>query len=124
MHALIIEPQVFTSLMIEDALRDAGYTSVAHATTEQEAIAAADREPPQLITAAVKLHVGSGVRAVQAIRTRHDAPVLFITQRVGDVPAEDPDLLVVKKPFRFADLPPAIEEARLRQACRAEPVPA
>ena len=124
MHALIIEPQVFTSLMIEDALREAGYTSVAHATTEQEAIAAAEREPPQLITAAVKLHDGSGIRAVEAIRARHRAPVLFITQRVSEVPAEEPDLVVVKKPFRFADLPPAIEEARLRQSCRMEPVAA
>ena len=124
MHALIIEPQVFTSLMIEDALREAGYTSVAHATTEAEAIAAAEREPPQIITAAVKLHDGNGVRAVEAIRARHHAPVLFITQRVDDLPSEEPDLLVVKKPFRFADLPPAIEEAKLKQACRAEAVAA
>jgi DNA-binding response OmpR family regulator len=122
MHALIIEPQVFTSLIIEDALREAGYTSVAHATTEEEAIASAEREPPQLITAAIKLHDGSGVRAVETIRSRHRAPVLFITQRVGEVPAEDPDLLVVRKPFRFADLSPAIEEARLRQTRSPEPL--
>ena len=124
MHALIIEPQVFTSLMIEDALREAGYTSVAHATTEEEAIAAAEREPPQLITAAVKLHDGSGIRAVETIRARHPAPVLFITQRVEEVPTQEADLVVVKKPFRFADLPPAIEEAKLRQAQPAASVAA
>lgn len=124
MHALIIEPQVFTSLIIEDALREAGYTSVTHATTEEEAIAAAEREPPQIITAAVKLDHGNGVKAVEAIRSKHRAPVLFITQRVAEVPAEDPDLLVVRKPFRFDDLPPAIEEARLRQAQAFEPLDA
>jgi DNA-binding response OmpR family regulator len=110
--------------MIEDALREAGYTSVTHATTEDEAIAAADREPPHIITSAVKLHDGSGIKAVEAIRLRHRMPVLFITQRVAEVASEDPDLLVLRKPFRFADLPPAIEEAKLRQARQAEPAAA
>ena len=113
MHALIIEPQVFTSFMIEDALRDAGYTSVTLATTEEEAIAAAEKEPPQLITAAVRLDRGSGVKAVEAIRSRHEAPVLFITQRLAEVP-DQPDVLVVRKPFRATDLSPAIAEAQRR----------
>lgn len=114
MHALVIEPQVFTSFMIEDALRDAGYTSVTFARTEDEAVAAADKEPPQIITAAVKLDQGNGVRAVQKIRSKHDAPVLFITQQLSQVPAEQPDILIVRKPFPAADLLPAIAEAQLR----------
>jgi CheY-like chemotaxis protein len=104
MHALIIEPQVFTSFMIEDALRDAGFTSVAMAMTEQEAIAAAEADPPDLITAAVQLQEGSGIAAVEAIRAKHDAPVLFVTQQVADVPAEAPDVAILKKPFRPTDL--------------------
>jgi DNA-binding response OmpR family regulator len=104
MHALIIEPQVFTSFMIEDALRDAGFTSVAMAMTEEEAIAAAEADPPDLITAAVQLQEGSGIAAVEAIRAKHDAPVLFVTQQVADVPADGPDVTILKKPFRPTDL--------------------
>lgn len=114
MHALIIEREILTSLTIEDALRDAGYTSVAIAMTEEEAIAAADAEPPDLITAAVRLEAGSGIDAVEAIRARHDAPVLFITQRAAEVLGQTPDAAVVKKPFLLADLPKAIAEAKHR----------
>jgi DNA-binding response OmpR family regulator len=113
MHALIIEPQIFTSFMIEDALRDAGYTSIAFARTEEEAIAAAEKEPPQIITAAIRLDQGNGARAVRAIRSTNDAPVVFITQQVSQVPTDQPDILVVRKPFPVADLRPAIEEAQL-----------
>jgi len=126
MHALIIEPQVFTSFMIEDALRDAGCTSVTFARTEEEAIAAAEERPPQIITAAVQLDQGSGVRAVHKIRAKNSAPVVFITQQVSKVPMEEPDILLVRKPFPVADLYPAIAEAKLRRtrAPALEPVSA
>jgi DNA-binding response OmpR family regulator len=116
MHALVIEPQIFTSFMIEDALRDSGYTSVTFARTEEEAISAAQEQPPQIITAAVRLDQGSGVRAVHKIRATNSAPVVFITQQVSKVPMEEPDILLVRKPFPAADLLPAIAEAKLRRS--------
>ena len=112
MHALVIEPQVYTSLTIEDALRDAGFTSVTLATTEQEAIAAAEAERPDLITSAVELASGNGIAAVKRICSNLDAPVLFITEKVADVNREVPGMPVVRKPFRFADLQGAICEAQ------------
>jgi DNA-binding response OmpR family regulator len=114
MHALIIEPQVFTSFVIEDALRDAGYTSITLARTEEEAIAAADADPPDMVTCAVELEPGNGIRAAQAIRSRHDTAVLFITQRPAEVSAEETDPVMVRKPFLAEQLPPAIAEAELR----------
>ena len=111
MRALIIEPQIFTSFMIEDALRDAGFTSITLATTEEEAVACAEAEPPDLVTAAVELHRGSGIAAVERIRARLKVPVLFITQHIARVRARDPLASVVKKPFAAAHLPPAIAEA-------------
>jgi DNA-binding response OmpR family regulator len=110
MRALIIEPQVFASFMIEDALRDAGYTSISLAMTEEEAIEAAKESPPDLITAAVELKPGSG------IREWHDSAVLFITQRASEVRRQVPGLPVLRKPFVAADLPPAIAAAQLRRA--------
>jgi DNA-binding response OmpR family regulator len=112
MRALIIEPQIFTSFMIEDALRDAGYTSIAMATTEEEAVASAKADPPDLVTAAVELDQGSGIRAVERIRSKLKVPVLFITQQIGRVRAGDPLARVVRKPFAAAHLPPAIAAAK------------
>lgn len=112
MRALIIEPQVFTSFMIEDALRDAGFTSIAVATTEEEAVASAEADPPDLVTSAVDLEYGSGIRAVERIRSKLSVPVLFITEHIGRVRAGDPKTPVVKKPFAAAHLPPAIAAAK------------
>jgi len=120
MRALIIEPQVFTSFVIEDALRDAGYTSIVLVRTEDEAIAAADANPPDLVTAAVELEPGNGIRATQAIRSRHDTAVLFITQRPAQVSAEEEDPVMVRKPFLAEQLAPAIAEAELRRPLRRE----
>jgi DNA-binding response OmpR family regulator len=103
MRALIIEPQIFTSFMIEDALRDAGYTSIAMATTEEEAVACAEADPPDLVTAA---------GALDPIRSKLKVPVLFITQHIRQVRARDPMASIVKKPFAAAHLPPAIAEAK------------
>lgn len=115
MRALIIEPQVFASFMIEDALRDAGYTSIALARTEEEAVAEAEANPPDLVTAAVELEPGSGLRAVRTIRARHDPAVLFITKRGDEVRRDDPDLVLIRKPFVASDLPPAIAKAQRRR---------
>jgi DNA-binding response OmpR family regulator len=112
MRALIIEPQIFTSFMIEDALKDAGFTSIEMATTEEEAVALAEADPPDLVTAAVELHQGSGIRAVERIRSKLEVPVLFITQQIGRVRARDPKASVVRKPFAAAHLPPAIAAAK------------
>jgi DNA-binding response OmpR family regulator len=108
MRALIIEPQIFTSFMIEDALRDAGFTSITMVTTEEEAVACAEADPPDLVTAAVELQGGSGLSAVDRIRAKFKVPVLFITQHIARVRARDPEAAVVKKPFSAAHLPPAI----------------
>lgn len=112
MRALIIEPQIFTSFMIEDALRDAGFTSIVLATTEEEAVALAEADPPDLVTATVELGSGSGIRAVERIRSRVEVPVLFITEHIQQVKARDPAASVVKKPFAAAHLPPAIAAAK------------
>ena len=114
MRALIIEPQIFASFMIEDALRDAGYTAVTLARSEEEALASAEKDPPDLITAAVELDPGSGISAVKRIRARHDASVLFITQHPREVERHEPEAAIIRKPFVAADLPPAIARATRR----------
>lgn len=79
MHALIIEDNAITAMMIEDELKDLGFTSVDTAVSEQEAIAADARRCPDLVNSDGSLVGGSGMGAVRKIRsgprkTVHDRP--------------------------------------------------
>jgi DNA-binding response OmpR family regulator len=117
MRALIVEPHVLTSFMIEDALKDAGFSSVSLATSEEEAVAMAEANPPDLVTVALRLRSGSGISALQQIRCKADPDVVFITRRVAEVQIEEPDAVIVRKPFLASHLRPAIAEAQ----CRTDP---
>jgi CheY-like chemotaxis protein len=111
MHALIIEDEPMIALLIEDHLRAAGCTSVAFAVTEAEALAAADRNFPDIITADVRLAHGCGIAAVEAICNGRQIPVIFITATAWAVRERKGDALVVAKPFGAADLTRALVAA-------------
>lgn len=78
-HALIIEDQPIIAMMIEDELKDLGFGSFEVASTEADAIAAAERRCPDLITADGTLDDGSGVAAILHICRDKFIPVVFIT---------------------------------------------
>ena len=99
MHALIIEDQPLIALAIEDALRDCGFTSFDFAVSAQEAVAAAARRCPDLITADVELDPGCGIDAVTSICSERPLPVLFITGSPAEVSARMPLHSLVRKPF-------------------------
>ena len=61
----------------------------------------------------VKLGVGSGVAAVEAI-TRHErapTPHLFISGDISTVAAVRPGAVAIQKPFRGSDIAAAIQRA-------------
>lgn len=99
MHALIIEEEPLIALAIEDALRGCGFSSVDIAASAEEAVAAAERKCPDLITAAVELRPGCGITAVQSICSEQPIPVLFITASPGKVSIRMPGHPMVEKPF-------------------------
>lgn len=99
MHALIIEDEPLIVMAIEDALRDCGFTSFDVATSADEAVAAAGRRCPDLITADVELSPGCGITAVQSICSKLPIPVLFITGSPGQVRTRMPTHALVEKPF-------------------------
>jgi DNA-binding response OmpR family regulator len=111
MHALIIEPQALTAFMIEDALRDIGYDSIAFASGQEEAVSAARACPPDLVTAAVQLSAGCGISAVEAICARAEPKIVFVTQSVREVRRRIRDATIVRKPFGVVDLVAAIAGA-------------
>jgi DNA-binding response OmpR family regulator len=97
MHALIIEDEPSISLLIEEELRDLGFTSFDISTSEDEAIRLAAHTSPNLITADEKLKVGSGFRAVREICAEQAIPVIFITGDPCSVGLAD--VVILPKPF-------------------------
>jgi CheY-like chemotaxis protein len=66
-------------MMIEDELRDLGYSSFEIACTEGEALEAAARNAPDLVTSDGLLVGESGPAAVRRIRASLEVPLIFIT---------------------------------------------
>lgn len=112
MHALIIEDEFLTAQLIEDRLRDLGFTSFALAMDEEEAVVEASTRCPDLITADVRLASGCGIDAVQRICDEKPIPVLYITGTAMVVRDRCPSAVVIQKPFGMADLRKGVGEAR------------
>jgi len=109
MHALIIEDNILITSMVGDELRDRGF-SVACADTCEEAIELAASQCPDLITADHWLAGGSGIEAVRTICKDQHIPVIYIVALPEAVLAEEPDAVILAKPFTSADLSKAIVE--------------
>ena len=76
MHALIIEDECLIAQLIEDRLRELGFTSFAFALNETDAVSAASDRCADLITSDVQLSAGCGIDAVQRICDGMRIPVL------------------------------------------------
>ena len=110
MHALIIEDDDLIAIRIEGVLRDCGFTSFDVAVSLDEAVTAARRRCPDMITADVELKPGSGIDAVQTICAETPIPVVFITGRADDARSRMPQHLVLSKPFLISDVEAAVRE--------------
>ena len=111
MHALIIEDEVSMADRVEQALRGAGYHSFDIAFSASEAIAAAYRRCPDIITADLRLVDGSGVDAVLEICSGHAIPVVFITSQSSEIEKLIPGAIIVEKPFQVDDVRAACARA-------------
>ena len=111
MHALIIEDETLIAMAIEDALRGCGFTSFDLAASAEEAVTAAARMCPDLITADVELRPGCGITAVQSICSEGPIPVLFITGSPSEVRIRMPGHELVEKPFSAAHIMDATRRA-------------
>jgi CheY-like chemotaxis protein len=113
MHALIIEDQFIVATLVEDVLRDLGYKTFDRVESDAEAIAAAMKRCPELITADQRLTDGTGVNAVRAICNMHPIPVVFVTGYPGEVLELVPDAVVIAKPFAVRTLREAVLQAKI-----------
>lgn len=116
MHALIIEDSVLISMMVEDHLAELGYTSTAVATTQADAVALAQEQVPDLITADDGLDEGSGIEAVREICAGQIIPTLFILGDPYRAQGAPSHAHVIAKPFLFDTfrdgVARAVEQAR------------
>lgn len=115
MHALIIEDESLIAMAIEDALRACGFTSFDVAVSTAEAVEAAARKCPDLITADVELRPGSGIDAVQSICSGKPMPVIFLTGSPAEVKIRMPSHALVEKPFSAAHI---IDAIKLAMECK------
>ena len=77
---LIIEDETVIAMDLSDLVTAAGHDVCAVAITAKEAVAAADRERPDLVLADIQLADGSsGIDAVKQILSSFAVPVIFVT---------------------------------------------
>lgn len=111
MHALIIEDEPFIAMSIEEILRSCGFTSFDLTTSVEDAVAAAERTCPDLITADVDLRPGSGIDAVNEICSGPIIPVIFITGSPAEVKSRVKQHHMIEKPFTASAVVSAVETA-------------
>ena len=124
MRILLAEDETIIRMDLRRVLEEAGFEVCAEARDGEEAVALAARERPDLAVLDVKMPRLDGIEAARRILADHPIPIVMLT-------AYGQDELVARaieagvfgylvKPFRQADLLPAIQAARARHAELAE----
>lgn len=114
-HVLIIEDEALIALDLQDLLEGEGATSVMIAATQDEAIAAARLQMPDLITSDVTLREGTGPHAVRAIIAElGPVPVIFITATPHACHTVDVPAVILGKPLAYSQITTAFHELARR----------
>ncbi len=80
MHALIIEDDPFSELLLRSLLEGVGFRSFEGASTQTQAVVSFRARRPHLITADVRLAQGTGYGAVdEIVRAFGPIPTIFVT---------------------------------------------
>jgi response regulator NasT len=128
MRVLIAEDETIIRLDLRALLERAGHEVVGEARDGDEAVALAERLVPDLIVMDVKMPRLDGIDAARRIITNRPVPIVMLTAyaqtELIDRAAEAGAFGYLVKPFREADLLPAMATARARfqelEAVRAE----
>jgi CheY-like chemotaxis protein len=111
LRVLVIEDDALIAMLLSELLASMGHDVCATAATEAEAVIAAARHRPDLMIVDAGLGRGSGVSAVEEILRAGPIAHVFISGDAGRVHTRKPNAVVVRKPFREAELARAIEAA-------------
>jgi len=108
---LVVEDDALIAMLLSELLESMGHDVCATAASQAEAVAAASRCRPDLLIVDARLGQGSGVSAVEEILRAGPVAHLFISGDAPRVRELKPDAVVVRKPFRQAELVKAIDAA-------------
>ena len=111
LRILVVEDDALIGMLLADMLDAMGHTVCTVARTQEEAVAAAERDKPHMLIVDAWLHKGSGVTAVDQIQRRGIVPHIFVTGDSRGVLALKPNAVVLEKPFTEAMLAAAINRA-------------
>jgi len=111
LRVLVIEDDALIAMLLASLLEGMGHDVCATAATEAEAVIAAARHRPDLMIVDAGLGRGSGVSAVEEILRAGPLAHVFLSGDAGRVQTRQPDAVVVRKPFRQAELARAIDMA-------------
>ena len=111
LRVLVIEDDALIAMLLGELLAGMGHEVCATAASETDAVIAADRCGPDLMIVDAGLGRGSGVSAVEEICRTGPLAHVFISGDAERVRLRQPDAVVVRKPFRQAELARAIEIA-------------
>jgi CheY-like chemotaxis protein len=112
LRVLVAEDDALIALLLAELLAGMGHEVCAAVATEHEAVIAAAHYKPDLMIVDAKLGRGSGVSAVEEILRTGPLAHVFISGDAERVRLRKPDAVVVRKPFREAELARAIDLAR------------
>jgi len=111
LRVLVVEDECMISMAIEEILTEMGHVVCAAASTEAEAVAAAERTNPDLMIVDGRLRIGNGIDAMHSILAKRFIPHIFVSgdsflgEELGD------KAIVLCKPFSDDELGAAITRA-------------
>ncbi len=111
LRVLVVEDDALIAMLLEELLVGMGHEVCATAATEADAVRAATRYAPDLMIVDARLGRGSGIAAVEQILLAGPLAHVFVSGDADQVRARRPGAVVVRKPFRKAELVTAIDTA-------------
>src|ERR1051325_10246491 len=108
LRVLVIEDDALIAMLLSEMLAGMGHSVCTTAATESEAVTAAAYYGPDLMIVDAGLGRGSGVSAVEEIQQAGPIAHVFISGDAARIRERKPEVLVVRKPFRQAELARAI----------------
>jgi DNA-binding response OmpR family regulator len=111
LRVLVIEDDALIAMLLTELLASMGHGVCATAATEAEAVSAATHYDPDLMIVDAGLGRGSGVSAIEEILRAGPVAHVFVSGDTDRVRRGRPDAIVVRKPFREAELARAIDLA-------------
>lgn len=111
LRVLVVEDDALVAMLLAELLAFMGHDVCAIEATEALAVATAIRCRPQLMIVDASLGEGSGLAAVDEILRIMPMPHVFVSGDASNVGVLRPGAVVIRKPFREADLNWAMKRA-------------